>query len=127
MFHRLIPPSPEFFSPKNGVVSKEALLTAYANGFFPMAGRKKDAVEWFTADPRGIFDLEAFHIPRRVQRVVKSGKFEIRTDTAFEAVMRGCAEREESWISEILIRSYLLLRESGYAHSVESWRDGKLI
>ncbi|RME45276.1 MAG: leucyl/phenylalanyl-tRNA--protein transferase [Caldilineae bacterium] len=106
------------------------LLNAYSQGFFPMA-EADGTIYWYDPDPRAILPLDAFHVPRRLARVVRQGRFEVRVDTAFEAVIRACAEpspgREQTWISEEIIAAYTQLHRLGYAHSVESWREGKLV
>lgn len=87
-------------------------------------------VGWYAPDPRTIFDLDRFHIPRRLARTVRKGLFDIRFNHDFEAVMRKCAEpdvgREETWISEELVRVYCQMHALGKAHSVECWSDGEL-
>src|SRR5688572_24056986 len=105
----------------------ETLLTAYAQGVFPM-GDRDNVIRWYTADPRGVIPLDAFHVPRTLAQVVRQRKFEIRFNYDFEATMRGCmaARAEGTWISEELIAAYVHLHELGFAHSVEAWRDGEL-
>lgn len=104
------------------------LLHAYASGIFPMAETADDP-ELFWVDPkrRGIFPLDAFHVPRRLKRVLRRGIFDVRCDTAFTAVMRGCAEagetRPSTWINEEIVQLYTALFERGAAHSVECWLD----
>jgi leucyl/phenylalanyl-tRNA--protein transferase len=85
-------------------------------------------IGWFSPDPRGILPLDAFHVPRRLARVVRHGAFEIHADRDFEGVMRACAASREggTWISETIVRSYVALHHLGFAHSVEAWRDGAL-
>lgn len=105
----------------------ESLLTAYANGAFPMADPDTGRISYFQCDPRCIIPLDGrFHVPKSLARVVRSGRFEIRTDTSFERVMRACAsDRDEdnrSWISDRIIAAYAKLHELGFAHSVEAWR-----
>lgn len=106
----------------------QALLSAYAQGVFPMTdpdGRTR----WYTADPRGIIPLDTFHVPRTLRQIVRQQRFEIRINHDFVGTMRGCMEgrRGGSWISERLIRAYVLLHEMGFAHSVETWQDGQLV
>lgn len=86
-------------------------------------------VRWYTADPRGILPLDGLHVPKTLRQTVRQKKFEIRINSDFQATMRGCMEGrpEGSWISTVLIEAYGRLHEMGYAHSVESWRDGKLV
>lgn len=108
------------------------LLQAYAAGIFPMAEAADDP-ELFWVDPtrRGIIPLDGFHVPRRLQRVLRRGAFEVRCDTAFEAVMRGCAEasetRSSTWINDEILRLYTALFARGAAHSVECWHEGELV
>ncbi|MDX6748969.1 leucyl/phenylalanyl-tRNA--protein transferase [Geminicoccaceae bacterium 1502E] len=114
------------------VLTAELLLDVYRQGCFPMArGRDSDLVHLFSPDPRGIIPLDTFHVPRSLRKAVRGGRFEIRVDTAFEAVIRACGEpapdRPETWLNEGLIQLYLDLHRRGFAHSVETWRDGLLV
>jgi leucyl/phenylalanyl-tRNA--protein transferase len=112
------------------MIDPELLIAAYSRGLFPMAD-DQGRIFWYDPDPRGILPLESFHLPRRLAKTVRSGKFEIRTDTAFRAVMEACAEpargRGETWISPELVDSYAALHELGLAHSVEAWLGGALV
>jgi len=82
-------------------------------------------IAWFSPDPRGVIPLEGFHLPARLARVIRSGRFETAVDRDFEGVMRACALRpgEGTWISEEIVQSYLTLHRLGMAHSVEVWRE----
>lgn len=102
------------------------LLTAYCSGYFPMADPKTGEIGWYSPDPRAIFDLDEFHIPRSLKLIMKKQLFEVKINEKFEEVIRACAEREETWISETIIQSYLQLHRLGLAHSVEAWTDGQL-
>ena len=86
---------------------------------------------WIDPDPRGVLPLDRFHLPRWLKRTLRSGQYEVRVDTAFEAVMRGCAEptemRPKTWINDEILRLYGALYDQGYAHSVEAWRAGELV
>jgi len=114
----------------------EVLLHAYASGLFPMAldgdedpddkGQGSE-IGWFSPDPRGVIPLEEFHIPRGLRRVLRKQPFETRVNSDFAAVIDGCADRSETWISTDIRDSYIELHKRGFAHSVESWRDGKLV
>jgi leucyl/phenylalanyl-tRNA---protein transferase len=108
------------------MIAPEVLLQGYRLGVFPMA-MENGAIEWFSPDPRGVLPLDGFHVPHGLHRVLRQGFFEIRVDTEFEQVMRRCAERPETWINAEIIESYTGLHELGSAHSVESWREGKLV
>ncbi|MBE7553926.1 MAG: leucyl/phenylalanyl-tRNA--protein transferase [Anaerolineales bacterium] len=106
------------------------LLNAYSQGIFPMAD-EDGAIYWYDPDPRAIIPLENFHVSRSLARTIKQGKFEIRVDSAFRAVMQACAEpgpdREVTWISPKIIEAYCELHALGFAHSVETWMEGKLV
>ena len=103
------------------------LVAAYEAGYFPMA-MDDGEVRWYSPDPRGVLPLDRFHAPRRLLRVVRSGRFEISVDRAFRAVMEGCAaDRDEgTWISAEILDSYCALHDRGLAHSVETWAGGEL-
>jgi len=102
-------------------LTPQVLVAAYVNGIFPMD--VEGQIRWFSPDPRAIIPLDAFHASKTCLQTCRSGRFEIRIDTAFEEVMRGCAERREgTWISEEIVRGYCRLHKLGLAHSVECWR-----
>ena len=108
------------------MIPADLLLHAYRSGAFPMA-TPSGKIAWFSPDPRAIIPLDdRFHIPHGLQRRLKKNVFEIRINTAFEDVMRGCAAREETWINVEVFESYVNLHRLGHAHSVEAWCDGKL-
>lgn len=113
-------------------LTPEILLRAYAEGLFPMAERRGDpALYWVSPEKRGIIPLQEFHVPRRLARTVRSGRFTVTSDQAFADVMRACAApaagREETWINDEILRLYIALHVGGHAHSVECWRDGALV
>ena len=97
------------------------LLAAYRHGIFPMAVDKRGRIGWFSPDPRAVIPLdEHFHIPHGLRRVLKQRKFEVTSDTDFEAVVRECAKRQEgTWISKGIMESYCRLHRLGHAHSIE--------
>ena len=112
-------------------LTPELLLRAYAAGLFPMAESADDPeLFWIDPDPRGVLPLSRFRMPRRLRRTLRAGTYEVRCDTAFEAVMRGCAEatheRPRTWINDEILRLYGVLHAQGFAHSVETWREGEL-
>ncbi len=113
-------------------LNPEMVLRAYAAGIFPMAEGQRDR-ELFWVDPemRGIIPLDKFRIPRRLRRTLRRGAYEVRCNSAFEDVIRGCAEatpeRLDSWINDEIIDLYTDLHELGHAHSVECWEEGKLV
>ena len=113
-------------------LTPDLLLQAYAIGYFPMAeDRYAKDVFWVRPDLRGVLPIKSLHISKTLRRTVRRDAFEIRTDTAFRAVMEGCAmpqtERWQTWINGQILSAYAELHEQGYAHSVEAWRDGQLV
>ncbi|MEX2400129.1 MAG: leucyl/phenylalanyl-tRNA--protein transferase [Rhodothermales bacterium] len=114
-------------SERDARVTPEMVLHAYRMGVFPMAdSRRNDAIGWYAPDPRAILPLDGFHVPANLGKVVDRGVFEVDSDSAFEAVIRACADRKTTWISEEIIQVYTELHEMGYAHSVECRQEGKL-
>lgn len=108
------------------------LLRAYAHGLFPMAkSAESEELYWFDPPIRGVLPMEDFHIPRRLRREVRRGPFTIRYDTAFEQVLRACAEpaadRPTTWINDRIVSLYGALFEIGHAHSVECWQEDRLV
>ena len=113
-------------------LTPEILLRAYQAGIFPMA-ESADDPELFWVDPerRGILPLDSFHVPRRLARVVRQGRFELRVDSDFPATIAACAEatekRPNTWINAEIVRLYTALHATGNAHSVECWQAGALV
>lgn len=108
------------------ILPPDVLIEWYRTGLFPMADAWDGRIGLFSPDPRGIIDLAGWKAPRSLASVVRSGRFTIRIDAAFERVMRQCADRSETWISEDIIASYCTLHRAGFAHSVEAWRGDEL-
>lgn len=102
------------------------LVQAYRAGFFPMAEHRHGPISWFSPDPRAILPLSTLHVSRSLRQQVKKRPFEIRVNTAFEETMRGCAERDDTWISEEIITAYCGLHTEGLCHSVEAWQGTQL-
>ncbi len=107
-------------------VTPDMLLKAYSMGIFPMAEKNDGEIFWYSPEPRAIIPLDNFKVSRSLRQILKKNIFEIRTDYSFEQVIRGCARREETWISEEIIRSYSELHHLGFAHTVEVWKNEKL-
>jgi leucyl/phenylalanyl-tRNA---protein transferase len=102
------------------------VINAYAQGIFPMAddyGR----IRWYAPDPRAILEHSNLYVSRSLRATIRKRTYEVRMDTAFEDVMRGCADREDTWINEVFVRTYAQLHYTGFAHSVEAWKDGVLV
>lgn len=104
------------------------VVAAYRRGIFPWPHPESERL-WFSPNPRAIIPLDGLHISRRLARTVRSGRFRVTVDAAFEEVMRACAEArpEATWITPSLIRGYVALNRLGWAHSLEAWdREGRL-
>ena len=110
------------------MIEPALLVHAYRQGIFPMAMEDGD-IGWFSPDPRGVLPLDRLHVPARLARVIRSGRFEVAIDRDFEGVMRACAaDRDEgTWISEEIVDAYVALHRQRVAHSVEIWREGRLV
>ena len=110
------------------MIDANQLLYAYSQGLFPMAiPEEDDAIAWFQPDMRGIIPLDNYHIPKNLKRLYRKKPFDLRINSNFEGVIRACAERDSTWISEELILSYLQLHQLGHAHSFECWKDNELV
>lgn len=101
-------------------------INAYAQGIFPMADRY-GRIRWYAPDPRAVLEHEHLHVSRSLHATIRKGIYEVRMDMAFEAVIRCCADREETWINEAFMHAYTQLHKAGFAHSVEAWKDGELV
>jgi leucyl/phenylalanyl-tRNA--protein transferase len=114
-----------------GDFKPERLLLAYSQGIFPWPTEGMPLL-WFSPDPRFVLRPREVHVGRSLGKVLRRDGFEVRFDTAFEAVIRACGlaprpGQDGTWIQEDLIEGYLELHRLGYAHSVEAWRGGALV
>ena len=108
-------------------LTPDGVELAYRHGIFPMADERTAEILWFRPDPRAVIPLDGFHVSHSLARTLRRAVFEVRVDTDFEGVMRGCADRPEgTWISERFVEVYGALHRAGKAHSVEAWREGRL-
>jgi leucyl/phenylalanyl-tRNA--protein transferase len=110
----------------------DLLLRAYSIGVFPMAeSRGANEIFWVEPKKRGILPLDRFRLSRSLAKVLRSDRFTVTADAAFSAVVAACAEptpdRPDTWINIQIERAYAELHRRGHAHSVEAWRDGKLV
>ncbi len=113
-----------------GDLSVQRLVSAYQNGIFPWFNEGQPIL-WWSPNPRAVIFLEDFKIARSLKKVLRHTTFEITIDQDFEQVINACAsprpKQQETWISKEMIAAYLNLHQAGYAHSIEVWRDRKLI
>ncbi len=113
-------------------ITPQVLLKAYACGIFPMAESAGDpTLYWIEPERRGILSLDHVHVPKRLARVIRQEKFEVRVDSNYEGVIEGCASsragRRTTWINKRIRELYAELFEMGFCHTIETWRDGKLV
>jgi leucyl/phenylalanyl-tRNA--protein transferase len=117
---------------KNNGITVDILLRAYSAGLFPMADSADDPeLFWVEPEIRGIIPLNDFHISKSLAKAMRKKPFEIRFNTAFEAVMAGCAaeapDRPSTWINATIRKLYTELHQIGHAHSVEAWDGEELV
>jgi leucyl/phenylalanyl-tRNA--protein transferase len=121
--------SPNGLLAAGGDLSSARLLEAYHHGIFPWFN-PGEPILWWSPDPRMVLFPDEIRISRSFAKVLRNANYEVRCDTAFEQVMRGCAAprstQSGTWINEDMIAAYCMLHKMGYAHSVETWMDGKL-
>ena len=113
-------------------ITPEVLLRAYACGIFPMAESADDpTLFWVEPEIRGVIPLDGFRISSRLARTVRADAFTVTVNTAFKAVIAGCAApqpgREDTWINKRIRDLYIGLHELGHAHSVEAWNNDDLV
>ena len=132
----LVFPPPEGASPEGvvavgGDTSPERLLLAYSQGIFPWPHRGLPLL-WFSPDPRCVLPLDAVHLGRSIRKRIRNTAFELRADSAFEAVMEGCSSvprpgQDGTWITRDIKRGYVALHRLGHAHSIEVYLKGELV
>src|SRR5215831_21326926 len=116
----------------NVEITPDVLLKAYACGIFPMAESADDpALYWIEPERRGVIPLESFHVPARLARTLRADRFTVTCNTAFDAVMAGCAEpqpgRQRTWINTRIRNLYRKLYERRHCHSVEVYHGDELV
>ncbi len=106
------------------------MLNGYAMGIFPM-GEPDGTIAWYEASPRAIMPVElpssGIKISRSLKQVLVKNQFEIKINTAFAEVINGCADRDSTWINDLIRKAYIDLFKRGYAHSIEAWQNGELV
>ncbi len=133
--HSPFPPVEQALRQPNGLLaaggglSPARLLDAYRHGIFPWFSAD-DPLLWWSPDPRMVLFPREFKLSHSLRKTLRKGAYAVRTDSAFEHVMRACAApragRDGTWIHEDMIAAYSALQRMGYAHSVETWMDGEL-
>ena len=115
-----IPDKEDWLKPNN-------MIRLYSRGAFPMADEITGYINWYLPEIRTIIPLDKYNIPRSLNKVLKEERFEFRFDYDFLSIVKGCAHRDQTWISQRLIEAYLELYKLGYVHTVETWENGKLV
>ena len=110
-----------------GDLAPERLLAAYRAGIFPWYDQPGGPILWWSPDPRLVLEPARLQVSRRLRRTLRQGRFAVRFDTAFDRVIRSCAEREETWINVEIERAMLELHALGHAHSLEVWKGKTLV
>ncbi len=131
-------PNPEESEPDGliaigGDLSPERLINAYCCGIFPWYN-EGEPILWWSLDPRMVLRPDEFRYSKSLRRVVQSGKYEVRIDTCFEETMRSCGNVDRTaqgqtgtWITEAMVKAYVLLHRLGLAHSFETFYEGRLV
>jgi len=113
---------------EGGDLTVERLLAAYRRGIFPWT---VNPITWWSPDPRGIIELENFHISQSLARAIRRQALKVTRNTAFQQVVQACAapgpKRRSTWITKEFIEAYTALHAQGHAHSVECWENGQLV
>jgi leucyl/phenylalanyl-tRNA--protein transferase len=111
-----------------GDLKPGTLIRAYSDGVFPWFN-EGDPIMWWSPDPRGIFELEHFHIPRRLQQTLRQPRWTVTINQAFPQVIQACAQNRDdgTWITNDMIEAYTALHQIGVAHSVEVWTNAELV
>ena len=113
-----------------GDLSPRRLLDAYSKGIFPWFD-KDQPILWWSPSPRAVLFPDQLHVSKSLRKTLRKKIYQVTLDTAFEQVIRACSEprsySDGTWITEEMIEAYIQLHRLGYAHSVESWQDGKLV
>ncbi|HTE53497.1 MAG TPA: leucyl/phenylalanyl-tRNA--protein transferase [Kofleriaceae bacterium] len=134
--HHVSFPSPELADESGllavgGDLSPERLLLAYSLGIFPWYGEDLPIL-WHSPDPRMVLDADQLQLPRSLRKELRRGRFRIELDTAFDEVVRACAEtprpeQDGTWITDEMMAAYVRLHQLGFAHSAEAWLDDELV
>jgi len=108
-------------------LTTDVLRYAYSQGYFPMPSVDQHEILWYHPNPRAVIPLDKFKVSRSLWRSLRNRGYRVSYNEAFVEVMKGCADRDDTWINEEFIQLYSQLHEEGDAHSVEVWDDGTLV
>ena len=114
------------FDPKE-LLEPASMLRLYAGGAFPMADESTGKINWYMPTIRTIIPFDGYNVPRSLKKEIPKLNFEVKFDSDFLSVVRGCAERDKTWISGELIEAYLRLERIGHVHTVEVLQNDNLV
>ncbi|NNE71458.1 MAG: leucyl/phenylalanyl-tRNA--protein transferase [Rhodothermales bacterium] len=104
------------------------MINAYASGYFPMAEPDEDGqIYWYLPEVRALLPIDSLHIPRSLAKVIRQGRFQLFRNRDFDAIIRHCADRDETWLSPELVEVFMRLHREGWAHSVGAWQGDRLV
>lgn len=136
LFEEPIFPDPEHADPDGllavgGDLTPERLVSAYSHGVFPWYA-ENSPILWWSTDPRLVLFPEELHVPKRLERTIRKGCYQISFDTAFERVIGGCSRaprpgQDGTWLVPEMREAYLEMHRLGLCHSIEAWTDGELV
>ncbi len=109
------------------IISPNMILEAYSNGYFPMADDDDGKIYWYSPEPRAVFPIYDINPPRSVRQQAKKFGYTHTLNADFEFVIRTCAARESTWISEEIIQVYKELSDMGFGVSIETWKDNEIV
>ncbi len=110
------------------ILTPQLLYSAYSQGYFPMAESRDSAeIFWHMPDPRAIIPLNNINVPHSIRQIFNKNIFSFTINRDFETVIFNCAKRDETWINNEIISAYIDMNKLGFAHSVEAWKDSKLV
>ena len=107
-------------------LSVARLLDAYRHGIFPWYSHG-EPILWWSPDPRMVLYCAELKVSRSLSKNLRNKGYELRIDSAFAQVLRGCADREDTWLGDRMQAAYVALHRAGHAHSFETWREGELV
>jgi leucyl/phenylalanyl-tRNA---protein transferase len=108
-------------------LTPELLISAYQQGFFPMADEFDGKILWHSPDPRAIIPLDKIKTPRSLKQFLKNYSIDFRINSNFHYVIRKCADRNDTWISDEIVKAYIDFHNFGFAHSVEAYMNGEIV
>ena len=109
------------------ILTPDIIISAYTQGYFPMAEDKEGDIYWHCPDPRAIIPIEKPRKSKSLKQSIKKCEFEFTKNRDFEYVIRACSDRDDTWISEDIIENYTKLNKMGFAHSIECWSKDEIV